>query len=82
MLIEPASKVSVPFTAMTRRRSRVPLRVTLPAQYDALPAPGGISTETPLPTQAFPVIFVNTIAPDFIEVPAQEPVVINPVVLF
>ena len=33
MLIDPASNVSVPFTVVTRTRSRVPERVTEPPQF-------------------------------------------------
>ena len=77
--MEPRSKVSVPLTVVMRTRSRVPLIVTLPAQYEALLP--GISTETPLDTHTLLDNKVNTIEPDFIDVPAQEPVVIKPLVL-
>jgi hypothetical protein len=62
MLMEPASKVSVPLVAMTRSWVKAPLNVFVP---DAVPAnafvPSAIVDEA---TQMFPETFNKTRAPE------------------
>ena len=45
MLIDPASKVSVPFAVVMRTRSRVPERVLEPAPFHVLPSTVDPSTQ-------------------------------------
>ena len=59
MLMEPASKVSVPLTVVMRTRSRVPERAFVPA----LTAPVPEFASDPAAVHVFPEMFVNTTAP-------------------
>ena len=75
MLIEPASKVSVPLVDVILTLSNTPARVTFPddgeVRFDC--------DNTPLATQIFPDTLSKVIAPEFINAapPAKD---INPVV--
>ena len=60
MLIEPASKVSVPFTVVIRMRSKVPDKVMLPAPEEAEPPS---FFEFKVPNQTFPVRLTKQITP-------------------
>jgi hypothetical protein len=62
MLIEPASKVSVPLTVVMRTRSRVPERDLNPAivVVNVVPVSEYVTPDT---TQLFDEIFVKTILP-------------------
>jgi hypothetical protein len=62
MLIDPASKVSVPFTVVMRMRSKVPERATDPPPTFVQRLPG-LPTLTS-PTQVLLVMFVTLMAPD------------------
>ena len=65
MLMEPASKVSVPLTVVMRTRSRTPDKVMEPADRET----DGVETEfIPVTTHVFPVIFSTRNDPIFIVV--------------
>ena len=75
-MIEPASKVSVPFTVVMRTRSRVPERVTVPPKAETIDV-----ASVPLQTQVlFPkdAIIAN---PLLIYAAFERSDVINPAVL-
>ena len=79
MLIDPASKVSVPFTVVTRTRSRVPERLTEPPPK--LQTVESLRPITDILVQALPVIFETTADPcltaaAFVELSIGSPVVL------
>lgn len=75
MLIEPASKASVPLVVVRRTRSRVPDSVTSPPTYDTEAVP---FLNDPDATQTFDPRLVSMTAPDVVEPEDPAPPIANP----